>query len=69
MSYSLYIWQQFFFSKPALFGWSSPAFLQFPFCFIGALACATGSYYLLEKPLLQLRKRLSLADSQSPIQS
>ena len=59
LSYSIYIWQQFFFSQPAMFGWSSPALLRFPFCFIGVLASATCSYYFLEKPLLQLRKRLS----------
>ncbi|WP_395747007.1 acyltransferase family protein [Prosthecobacter sp.] len=58
LSYSLYIWQQLFCTDPALFGWQGKA----PFTvntWIGwAIVAACMSYFLLEKPLLQWRKRL-----------
>lgn len=58
LSYSLYLWQQFFCAKPDMFGWSSPWFQSFSWWLPASLAAAAASYYLLEMPLLSLRKRL-----------
>jgi peptidoglycan/LPS O-acetylase OafA/YrhL len=58
LSYSIYIWQQFFCSRPSLFGWESPLSMVFPLWIAAAFAAAVVSFYLVEKPLLQLRKQL-----------
>jgi peptidoglycan/LPS O-acetylase OafA/YrhL len=49
LSYSLYIWQQFFFSIGRF---------AFPFNVLAAVAVASGSYYFLERPLLKVRDRV-----------
>ncbi len=60
LSYSLYLWQELFFVKrpanlaPALTPWQS-----WPWNVAGLLACATLSYYLLERPLTRLGHRLA----------
>jgi len=47
ISYSLYLWQQpFMFNRRTI-----PAAVKI----IGAMLCATGSYYFIEKPFLRLR--------------
>lgn len=58
LSYSVYLWQQIFCADPGRFGWESPWFQSFYLWIPAALAVASASYYLLERPLLALRKRL-----------
>ncbi len=59
LSYSIYIWQQLFYSDAKDLGWpESVWFLRFPGWLLAAVLTATLSYYLLEKPLLKLRARL-----------
>jgi peptidoglycan/LPS O-acetylase OafA/YrhL len=53
MSYSLYLWQQ-----PFLHRASTAAIAAFPLNILLAIACALGSYYLIERPSLQLRRRI-----------
>lgn len=53
LSYSLYLWQQPFLNRN-----STQWFASFPFNITLAVVCACLSYYLLEKPLMRLRKRL-----------
>jgi peptidoglycan/LPS O-acetylase OafA/YrhL len=53
-SYSLYLWQQ-----PFLFHFSTPAIYHiFPYNYAIVFALALGSYYLIEKPSLRLRRYL-----------
>ncbi len=60
ISYSLYIWQQFFLviykvPRPLPLGrWQ-----ETPLSLISILACATASYYLVEQPLIRLGHRLT----------
>jgi peptidoglycan/LPS O-acetylase OafA/YrhL len=58
LSYSIYIWQQFFCTKPGVFGWQPMWFQSSPFWIFAALGTGIASYYLLERPLLKLRIRL-----------
>ncbi len=55
LSYSLYLWQQAFLNRG-----SRAAIHAFPLNVTLALAAATASFYLVEKPLLALRSRLRL---------
>lgn len=60
LSYSLYLWQQPFlthFNET----WSS----QLPWCFVAILAAACASYYLIELPVLRLKKRFERASLKS----
>jgi peptidoglycan/LPS O-acetylase OafA/YrhL len=62
ISYSLYLWQQLFCVGEA--HWRSPVLgplQQWPWCLTGLLACAAGSYYLVERPLIRLGHRLAPA--------
>jgi peptidoglycan/LPS O-acetylase OafA/YrhL len=52
LSYSLYLWQQPFLDRSSHQPWTA-----FPLNCICALAAAAGSYWLIEKPLLSLRRR------------
>ncbi len=54
LSYSLYIWQQFFLQKAATV---SSNWKHYPVNIILVFVTAIGSYYLLEQPLLKLRKK------------
>ena len=56
LSYSLYIWQMMF-----LVPYDRPLgiFQSFPIAFICAIACAAGSYYLIERPSIRLGHRLA----------
>lgn len=58
LSYSLYVWQEPFFSEPSVFGVKSSIFLTFPINLISLLAVAMLSYHLLEEPLVNLRRSL-----------
>jgi peptidoglycan/LPS O-acetylase OafA/YrhL len=53
LSYSIYLWQQLFLNR-ASNAWIN----EFPQNLLFALASAMASYFLLEKPLLTLRRRL-----------
>jgi peptidoglycan/LPS O-acetylase OafA/YrhL len=52
ISYSLYLWQQFFFDRASLSPWAA-----FPFNVGLALLLAAASYYVVEEPCLKLRER------------
>ena len=54
LSYSLYLWQQVFLDRDAGHAW-----VGFPLNVLLAIAVACASYYLLERPLLDLRRRLA----------
>ncbi len=58
ISYSLYLWQQLFFiRRPET---SVLHFVQgWPMNLAGAILCAVGSYYLVEKPLMRLGHRVA----------
>jgi peptidoglycan/LPS O-acetylase OafA/YrhL len=58
LSYSIYIWQQLFCGDPKVFGLSSAVWMSFPWWLIPVFLVATGSYFGLEKPLMDLRARL-----------
>ncbi len=67
LSYSLYLWQQLFLNRESS-AWSA----KFPQNLVFTVAAALGSYFLLEKPLLKLRRRLrapGTADEVSPLRS
>lgn len=53
LSYSLYLWQQLFLNRDSS-AWAN----TFPQSLFFAVGAALGSYFLLEKPLLELRRRL-----------
>jgi peptidoglycan/LPS O-acetylase OafA/YrhL len=53
ISYSLYLWQQPFLNRA-----SQAAIAQFPLNLILTIGAALASYYLIERPSLQLRKRI-----------
>jgi len=58
ISYSLYLWQQVFLyppwqPQPIQGGWQN-----FPFSILLAFACAIASYFLVEKPMIRLGRRL-----------
>ena len=53
LSYSLYVWQQIFLNRDASF-WVN----RFPQNVLFTFAAALCSYFLLERPLLELRRRL-----------
>lgn len=60
ISYSLYLWQQLFFAggrAPAT--WPLSVLQIFPLNYIAAFACATASYYLIEKPLIRVGHRVA----------
>jgi peptidoglycan/LPS O-acetylase OafA/YrhL len=54
ISYSLYLWQQ-----PFLDRWSSAPWAAFPLNLVLSVVLAAASYYLVEKPGLELRERFS----------
>lgn len=56
LSYGIYVWQQLFFVNRSL----TPGSIQkFPLNVIFLLSIATVSYYVLEKPLIKVGRRLS----------
>lgn len=59
ISYSLYLWQQEF-TNPDVHNWSS----RFPYNLLMILACSLGSYFLVERPTLRIRKALAAASLQ-----
>jgi peptidoglycan/LPS O-acetylase OafA/YrhL len=56
ISYSLYLWQQVFLAP----GWIQPrAWQRWPWNVLEAVAVAALSYYILERPLLRVGRRLA----------
>ena len=53
LSYSVYLWQQLF--TPG----DSPLFFGFPLAFASSMAAACVSYYVVERPFLRLKSRMS----------
>ena len=49
LSYSLYLWQQPFLNRNLTVWWT-----KFPTNLVLAVACATGSYYVVERPFLRM---------------
>ena len=58
LSYSLYIWQQLFCSQPEWFGFGPVWWMSWPGWLAAALIVSCASYYLLERPLMNLRSKL-----------
>jgi len=54
LSYSLYLWQQVFLFRASVDWWTA-----FPQNLVLAFAAAAVSYYLIERPVLQFRSRMS----------
>ena len=55
LSYSIYIWQQIFSTKPQIFGLGNVWWMSFPGWFVPVFIVAMISYYGLEQPLFRLR--------------
>jgi peptidoglycan/LPS O-acetylase OafA/YrhL len=59
LSYSLYVWQQLFLVWA---GWETTTlgrFQTFPLNIVASFACAVASYYLVEKPLVNIGHRIT----------
>jgi peptidoglycan/LPS O-acetylase OafA/YrhL len=52
LSYSLYLWQQPFVNRNSDGWWAA-----FPVNLLLALACAMGSYYIVERPFLRMGRK------------
>jgi peptidoglycan/LPS O-acetylase OafA/YrhL len=60
ISYSLYLWQQLFFGADIIAGPPRLAWLRQPPCnLLALLACATFSYYVIERPLVRLGHKVA----------
>jgi peptidoglycan/LPS O-acetylase OafA/YrhL len=57
LSYSIYVWQQLFYTNPDDLGLPVKWWLSFPGWLVSAFGVAVASYYLLERPLFTLRSR------------
>ena len=57
VSYSIYIWQQLFCTKPHTFGLGHVWWMSFPFWLLPVFTLAFVSYYGFERPFLRLRAR------------
>jgi peptidoglycan/LPS O-acetylase OafA/YrhL len=70
LSYSLYLWQQLFLVWGVQLLAKVPWAQRFPINILCAFACATASYYLLEKPFIRLGHRIAARTSQTqPVQT
>lgn len=56
ISYSLYMWQQIFCTKPSVFGATPAWWNSFPLWTLAAFLAALASYYLVERPFLRLKR-------------
>jgi peptidoglycan/LPS O-acetylase OafA/YrhL len=61
MSYSLYLWQQIFISNADSLSVAGPLgyLREWPWNLVSLMFCATGSYFLIEKPFIRLGHRLA----------
>jgi peptidoglycan/LPS O-acetylase OafA/YrhL len=57
LSYSIYMWQQLFCTNPDTFHLSKVWWMTFPGWLVPAFATAFISYYVLERPVFNLRRR------------
>lgn len=60
LSYSLYLWEFFFVYYPGV-PTTLGVWQRFPVNLMAAVVCAIGSYYLIERPLIELGHRLAPA--------
>ena len=67
LSYSIYIWQQLYFTNARSVGWPELGLLEFPGNIAAATVTGAASYILLERPLLRLRKKLSSSRTNVPV--
>lgn len=58
LSYSIYIWQMIFCSHPNIFGFGGGFFFSWKTWYIPILFLAFCSYHFLERPFIELRKKL-----------
>jgi peptidoglycan/LPS O-acetylase OafA/YrhL len=65
LSYSLYLWEFFFVYYPGV-DHTLGVWQTFPVNLIAAVACATASYYLVERPLVRVGHRLAPAMRREP---
>jgi len=61
MSYSIYLWQQIFLNRD-----SASVLCAFPLNILLVAACALGSYYIVERPALALRRHLQQGTVKEP---
>jgi peptidoglycan/LPS O-acetylase OafA/YrhL len=61
MSYSLYLWQE-----PFLNSWVTNWYASWPINLLLTFVCACFSYYLVEKPIMNLKYRLFSVNNPSP---
>ena len=61
MSYSIYLWQQLFLNRE-----SGSVLCSFPLNIVLVAACSLGSYYLIERPALSLRRHLQEKSVKEP---
>jgi peptidoglycan/LPS O-acetylase OafA/YrhL len=62
ISYSLYLWQQLFFGAAIVAGPPQLAWLRQPPCnLLALLACATFSYYVIERPMVRFGRKFAHA--------
>ena len=71
ISYSIYLWQQLFFLDQRemhgqFAGWPLGGIQHLPWNFIAVFVMATLSYYLIERPLIQVGHRLASRWSRKP---
>ena len=65
VSFSLYLWQQFFFvpvNPPGPGDWRS----HWPLCWAASFACAALSYYLVETPMVRFGHRIAMRYTTAP---
>ena len=62
LSYSLYLWQE-----PFLNSWSTAWFASWPVNLVLAFVCAVTTHYLIERPFLGLKERLSRSSEEMPL--
>jgi peptidoglycan/LPS O-acetylase OafA/YrhL len=55
LSYSIYLWQQLFSTKPGAFGWGEVWWMSFPGWLVPVFLAAVASYYGLERPCFRRR--------------
>jgi len=67
ISYSLYLWQQPLLILDSASGTHRSAWQHWPAALIGVIACATASYYLIERPMIRLGHHLR-RPSNKPLQ-
>ena len=56
-SYSVYIWQQIFSTRPLLLGLRREWWMMFPGWLVPVLVVGLISYFVLERPFIKLRAR------------